>query len=78
MQLVQHPQIAWNKIRFENQILRRISGQGELGGQDHLSATPFQVPTGRDDLPGIFGKIADSRVDLSKSNFHNFTKTPIV
>src|SRR5438128_9448707 len=70
MKLIEDLEILRNKTRFEDEILRRVSGNGQLGGQDQLRASGSETLVSADDLLKIATQIPDRRVDLSKTNLH--------
>ncbi len=38
VQTVEHFEILWNEARLKDQVLRRITGDGEFGSNDQLCA----------------------------------------
>src|SRR5205823_5119933 len=74
MQCVEHLEVLRNKARFENQVLGRITGNGQLRRQDQLRASPGETLVSAHDLLKIAAQIANRRVELGKANLHALTQ----
>src|SRR5947199_7176630 len=70
MKLIEDLEILRDKTRFEDEVLRRVSGNGQLGGQDQLRASGRETLVSAEDLLKIAAQIPDCWVNLSKTNFH--------
>src|SRR5438552_14730337 len=70
MKLIEDLEILRDKTRFEDEVLRRVSGNGQLGGQDQFRASGHEALVSADDLLKIATQIPDGRVDLSKTDLH--------
>ena len=70
VKLLEDLEVLRDKTRFENQILRRISGDGQLRRQNQLRARSSEALISMDDLLEIAAQIPDSRVNLSKTDLH--------
>ncbi len=70
VQLCQQLQIFRNETRFENQILRRVSGHRQLGREHEFRARRREPLVRADDQLAISPQITHGRVDLSEADFH--------
>src|SRR6266571_3222572 len=70
MKLLENGKVLWNKTRFKKQILRRISRNRQLRGQDQLRPSGSEALVSAHDFLKIAAQIPDSRVKLSKTNLH--------
>jgi hypothetical protein len=70
MQPLHHLNILGNEAGLEEQILRRISGNGELGHKNKVGSGGVQAFVGLQDFVRVTPKITNRGVDLSKANFH--------
>ena len=70
MKFVQNRKVLWNETRFKNQILRRISSDGQLWSQHQFRARRSEALISADDQFAVSAQIAYRRVDLSKTNLH--------
>src|SRR5436305_12265221 len=70
MKLIEDLEILWNKTRFEDEVLRRVSGNGQLGGQDQFRASGRETLIRADDPLKIAAQIPDGWINLSKTNLH--------
>ena len=70
VEFLQQFQIFRNKARFENQILRRISGDRQLRCQDEFCARRGEPFIGARDQFAISPQISHSQVNLSETNLH--------
>src|SRR5262249_28541694 len=70
VQFLQQFQIFRNETRFENQILRRVSGHGQLGGEYEFRARSREPLIRAGDQLVISPQIPHRRVNLSETNFH--------
>src|SRR5204863_6591683 len=51
-------------------VLRRVSGNGQLGGQYQFGTSSSETLVSADNLLKIAAQISDCRVDLSKTDLH--------
>src|SRR5437764_3712995 len=70
MKLIEDLEILRNKTRFEDEVLRRISGNGQLGGQYQFGTSGRETLVGADDPLKIAAQISNCWVNLSKTNLH--------
>ena len=70
MQLCQQLQIFRNETRFENQILRRVSGHRQLGREHEFRARRGEPLIRAGDQFAVSPQISDGRVNLSETNLH--------
>src|SRR5205823_6107874 len=70
VKLIEDLEILRNKTRFEDEVLRRVSGNGQFWRQDQFGATGRETLVSADDLLKIAAQIPDGRVNLSKTNLH--------
>src|SRR5882724_370190 len=70
MKLLQNGKILWNEPRFEDQILRRISGNREFRCQNQFRAGSRETLISAHDPLKIAAQIPDRRINLSKANLH--------
>src|SRR5437016_3537092 len=70
MKLIEDLEILRNKTRFEDEVLRRVSGNGQLGGQYQFGTSGRETLVGADNLLKIATQIPDGRVNLSKTDLH--------
>src|SRR4029453_346115 len=63
-------EVLREKTRFEDQILRWISRDGQLRGQNQLRAGSSKALVSANDFLKIAAQIPDSRGNLSKTNLH--------
>src|SRR5262245_29533473 len=59
-----------NKSRFEDEVLRRITGYGQFGSNNQIRAGLGQSLVRMGDLGEVARQIANSRIDLGKPDFH--------
>src|ERR1700682_1881558 len=62
--------VLGNKARFEDEVLRRVSGNGQLRGQHQFRASVGEAIVGAHDQLKIAAQIPDGGVELSKADFH--------
>lgn len=65
-----HLNVFGNEAGLEEKILRRIPGNSELRHENKVGSGRIQAFVGLQDFVGVAAKISDSRVDLSKTDFH--------
>ena len=70
MKLIEDLEILRNKTRFEDEVLRRVSGNGQFWRQDQFGASGRETLVSADNLLKIAAQISDCRVDLSKTDLH--------
>ena len=70
MKLLEDLKILRDKTRFENQILRRIAGDGQFRRQNQLRARSGEALISADNLFKIAAQIPYGRVNLSKTDLH--------
>src|SRR5216117_1084748 len=70
MKLIEDLEILRNKTRFEDEVLRRVSGNGQFWRQDQFGASGRETLVSADDPLKIAAQIPDGRVDLSKTDLH--------
>ena len=70
MKLIEDLEILRNKTRFEDEVLRRVSGNGQLWRQHQLRASRSETLVSADDPLKIAAQIPDCWVNLSKTNLH--------
>src|SRR5437899_1634798 len=70
MERLDYLEVLWNKARFENQVLRRISRHGQLWGQNHSRTGCGKSLVSACDLLKIAAQIPDCRVELSEADLH--------
>src|SRR4029077_4236928 len=70
MQLCQQFQIFRNEARFENQILRRVSGHRQLRREHEFRARRGEPLIRTGDQFAVSTQISDGRVNLSETNSH--------
>src|SRR5207249_4846274 len=70
MKLIEDLEILRNKTRFEDEVLRRVSGNGQFWRQDQFCPSSSETLVSADDLLKIAAQISDCRVNLSKTNLH--------
>ena len=74
---VQHSKTGGNKVRLEKQILRGIAGEDEFRSEDDFGSLALESAAGIDDLACVAGEVANGRVDLCESDFHELPKAPL-
>ena len=67
---LQHRQIACHKIFAQQQVARRVAGDGQFGQHDQICSSVHGVIVGGENFFFIACEITDSGVDLRQSNFH--------
>src|ERR1700757_2512867 len=70
MKFLQNRKIFRDKTRLKNQVLRRISGDRELGSQHQFSTCGSKALISTKDQIAIPAQITYRRVDLSKTDLH--------
>src|SRR5438094_3942126 len=70
MKLIEDLEILRNKTRFDDEVLRRVSGNGQLWRQDQLSASSCETFIRADNLLKIATQIPNGRINLSKTDLH--------
>jgi hypothetical protein len=70
MQPLHHLNVLGNEAGLEEQILRRITGNGEFRHKNQVGPGGVQAFVGLQNFVGITPKITNRGVDLSKANFH--------
>src|SRR5947207_9417241 len=70
MKLIEDLEILRNKTRFEDEVLRRVSGNGQFWRQDQLRASGRETLVSADDPLKIAAQISNCWVNLSKTNPH--------
>src|SRR5436309_47090 len=70
MKLIEDLEILRNKTRFEDEVLRRVSGNSQFWGQDQFGASGRETLVSADNLLKIATQIPDGRVNLSKTDLH--------
>src|SRR5213595_4265156 len=66
----QNTKILRDKTRFKNQVLRRISGDGQLGRQNQFRAGISKTLVRANDFLKIAAQIPYGRINLSKTDLH--------
>ena len=62
--------VLGNKARFEDEVLRRVSGDGKFWGQDQFRAGVGEAIVGSHDQLKIAAQIPNRRIELSKTDLH--------
>jgi hypothetical protein len=62
--------VLGNKARFEEEVLRRVSGDGQFRGQDQFRAGVGEAIVGPRDQLKIAAQIPNRRIELSKTDLH--------
>ena len=62
--------IARDELALKQQILRRVAGQGEFGGEHDFRAARDKITVGGEDFRGVPGEVADDWIDLCEANAH--------
>ena len=70
--------VVAHKRGLEDQVLRRVAGEHELGEADEIGAGRPRPLDPVDDQPGVAVKVADGRVDLRERDPHHFNCRPEV
>ena len=70
LQFFQDLEILRDELRFEEEILRRITGYGEFRGYDQFRSGRLQPLVGGGNLLEVAVQISDGRIDLSETDFH--------
>src|SRR5438067_10203111 len=70
MKLIEDLEILRNKARFEDEVLRRVSGNGQFRRQDQFGASGRETLVSADDPLKIAAQIPDCWVNLSKTDLH--------
>ena len=73
--LARRPRGGADERGAEQEILRRIAGDRELGEDDELGAGVACLGDPRDDAAAVAVEVTDSRVDLSQSDLHGLRLT---
>src|SRR5438477_4351670 len=71
MKLLEDLKILWDEARLKDEILRRISGNGQLWGQDQFRPGTGKTFVRTQDQLKIAAQISNGRVNLSKANLHS-------
>ena len=66
----QHLEILRNEPRFEEEILRRITGNGQLGRKNEIGAGGRELIVSGEDFVEVTPQIADGGIDLGETDFH--------
>lgn len=72
MKPVNRLDVLRNKTGLEDQILRRIPRDRQLGSQDKIGAGLIESLVRLDDLFEISLNVADGRIELSETDLHGF------
>src|SRR6266480_3137448 len=78
MKLIEDLEILRNKTRFEDEVLRRVSGNGQFWRQDQFRASGRETLVSADNLLKIPAQIPDGRVNLSKTDLHPALEQPML
>src|SRR5205809_1040693 len=70
MKLIEDLEILRDKTRFEDEVLRRISGNGQFWRQDQFGASSCETFISADNLLKIAAQIADRRINLRQTDLH--------
>ena len=70
LQPPQHLQVGGHETRLEEQVLRRIAGDGQFGRQDEVRARFDRALVGVEDFLVVARQVADHGVDLGEADFH--------
>ena len=70
LELFEDLEILRNELRFEDEVLRRITGNGELRRQDQFRSGGRQPLVGAGDFLKIAAQIPDGGIDLSETDLH--------
>ena len=62
--------IARDELALKQQILRRVAGQGEFGGEHDFRAARDKITIGGEDFRGVPGEVADDWIDLFEADAH--------
>src|SRR5439155_22383936 len=62
--------VLGNKTRFEDEVLRRVSGNGQLRGQHQFRASVGEAIVGAHDQLKVAVQIPNRRIELSKTDLH--------
>ena len=60
----------------QQQVLRRVAGDGELGEEDEIRRTPLRLLEPVEDQRAVAGEVADDGVDLGERDPHRFVLCP--
>ena len=71
MKLLEDLKILWDEARLKDEILRRVSGNGQLRGEDQFRPGTGKTFIRAQDQLKIAVQISDGRVNLSKANLHS-------
>ena len=71
----QNLKVLGNKARFEDEVLRRVSGDGKLWGQDQFRAGIGKAIVSAHDQLKIAAQIPNRRIELSKTDLHAWINT---
>ena len=63
-------EIERDEARLEDEVLRRVAGDGELRSENQIGAAVDELAVGLENLAMIAGQIADGGVELREANFH--------
>src|SRR6266567_1286177 len=70
MELLENSKVLRDETRFEDQILRRISGNRQLRCQNQFGVGSREALISANDLLKIATQIPHGRINLSKTNLH--------
>jgi hypothetical protein len=62
---------ALHEGRAQEQVFRRVAGQGQFGGQHHRGALGMRLARGGRYKARVAGQVADGGVDLRECHFHD-------
>ena len=71
----QRAQARGNEVRYEQEVLRRVAGEGEFGRKDNICAAGLKFARGPGDEAGVAFDVADRGVDLREPDLH-VTRSP--
>ena len=67
-------EVQGDELGFENEVLGRVAGDGEFGGEDQFGSLCREFAIGAENFLKIAVEIADGGVDLGKSDLHSVEK----
>ena len=70
VQALDYLQILRHETRFENEVLRRVTGRGEFGSEHQLRPARRESLVGAEDFVKIAAQIADDGIDLRDADPH--------
>ena len=78
MKLIEDLEIFRNKARFEDEVLRRVSGNGQFWRQDQFCPSGRETLVSAHNFLKIAAQIPDGRVNLSKTDLHPALEQPML